>query len=1017
MSRIAAALGFVLVWVSVSAGQTSDSVDVTFTYTTQSNPTAVFVPGEFNNWGPNAAGVISSSAPSKMAKDPTTGVWYKTIRLRVGGNVGGMWSGAYEYKFNENGTSSGWLSDPINPRQDAANNNNSIIYVNSPTIFQLLPNKTSGVVTVQHPTITAYVFPSISTGVDTNSFQLQIDSATYPIPASAYNTQTKFLSFRTPSALDNGPRKITLFAKRFGNGPVSDSATFTVLAGAIRILNQGGYTTVRDSVVLLGSVEDTTIHTAMLVRNQTDTQLVAVQAGSFSKTIGLLEGRDTIQAIAKDSTGKTFVSSPYVTTRFVNHSPNAQISFTPGGSDITLSASASTDPDSGEAATLKFLWSVDAGNPSVVSGVAGSTNASIIATTPKVAGEYYFGLIATDTEGNKDTTRSYFTVNQDGSVTIPAINSNPQWVRMGRIYELFFNSFTPQQTINAAAQKLDYLRRLGVNILWVMPVMTNNARIDNGPGPGYNIVDFYNVAPQYGTNADFKNFVQQAHQLGMKVILDVTPNHTSYNHPFVLDARLYSTYSFHWSFYEHQLITNPNYAPELSEAITNDGFVYYGAFGDQILNYNWGDPDARAYMIGVYEWWVKQMGLDGYRFDVYWGPHARANGGNGGEGDMGIPMRAGLKHIKPDEFILGEAAGTGVGTEAYYADRNGGVDAAYDWNLLHNVVTPYNISALNANVTNSGGQDTMGFVPGPNSRFMRFLENHDEDRIAYVYGSYAKTMPMGTMIFTVPGIPMIYSGQEVGFGLGISNLDQRRRGIIDWNSAGKGLLSPHYQRLAWIRGTYPAFSTLSFNRLATSNPYVYAYTRPYADQNGIAVENYTATAVQVTISLNGNTSGGNLILTGGPVNGKTYYLNDVYNDTSYAVSFASGIMNFSPNLPAYGSAVYILSDSVIHLAVPSLTSVGAAADAATPHTFSLEQNYPNPFNPATAIRFSIPRSERVTLIVYDILGRVVAVLANGNLSAGSHTVEFDGRSLSSGVYLCRLSTETDSQVRRMLLLK
>ena len=1016
MNRIYRILGLMFGSMSVMIGQTTDSVDVTFYYKTTSNLTAVFLPGEFNNWGNNSGGNISFSDPSRMAKDAATGVWWKTVRLHVGGRTGGSVPGAYQYKINENGSSSGWLQDPLNPRQNASDNGNSIIYVNTPTIFLLRPNEKSAIVNQQYPTISAYVFPALNSVVDSTSMTFWIDASAYPISAAAYNQTTKLVSFKSPAPLENGTRKIKLAVKHFGGPIVSDSATVTVIAGAIQILNQSGYTTVKDTVVINLSVEDTLIHSVQLVHNGTDSQSVNIVGGKLSKKVGLSEGTNLFRAVAKDSNGATILSSQYAITRFVNHAPNALITVIPKGASLTLSSANSTDPDSTETSALSFLWSVDVKNPEIISGVEGSTAAKIDITTPKAPGEYYFGLIAADPSGKKDTTRSYFIVNGDGSVTIPAINSNPEWVRMGRIYEMFFNSFTPQQTITAAAQKLDYLQRLGVNILWIMPIMKNNARIDNGPGPGYNIVDFYTVAPEYGTNADFKSFVQQAHQLGIKVILDVTPNHTSYNHPFVKDARLYTTNSFFWNFYQHQLVANPNYHPQLPEAITNDGFVFYGAFGDQILNYNWGDADARAYMIGVFTWWVKEMGLDGYRFDVYWGPHARENNGNGGETEMGVPVRAALKHSKPDLFILGEAPGRGVGTETYYADRNGGMDAGYDWPFFQNAVAPYNISALNDNVTNSGG-DTMGFVPGPNSRFMRFMENHDEERIAYQYNSYQKTMPMGTMLFTVPGIPMIYSGQEVGFGLGIANYDQRRRGIIDWNSGGKGLLGPHYQRLAWIRKTFPAFSTQSFNRLVTGNGLVYAYTRPFLDQNGIAVENFSAGPATVSIALKGTGIGANVYLTGGPINGKTCYLNDIYNDTSYAVSFASGTLNFSPSLPAYGSAVYILADTIFHFTVPPLTSVSDRAESGLPVAFALEQNFPNPFNPSTTIRYSIPRASRVSLKVYDVLGRLVAVLVDEQKSGGTYAVDFNGQLLSSGVYYCRLTTNGDAQVKRMLLVK
>jgi len=92
-------------------------------------------------------------------------------------------------------------------------------------------------------------------------------------------------------------------------------------------------------------------------------------------------------------------------------------------------------------------------------------------------------------------------------------------------------------TLNAAAQHLSRIRDLGFNVIWMMPVMKNASPINNGFGPGYNIVDFDNVAPEYGTNQDFKDFVSHAHALGLKVILDVTPNHTGRSHPWAVDAR------------------------------------------------------------------------------------------------------------------------------------------------------------------------------------------------------------------------------------------------------------------------------------------------------------------------------------------------------------------------------------------------------------------------------------------------------------------------------------------------
>ena len=108
---------------AVQLAVSQDSVDVTFRYLpTKTSPSVVFLAGEFNQWGPNANGVISQNAPSRMSSNPATGVWTKTVRLQVGYSGGGV-PGAYQYKFNEGGAS--WISDPLNPRTNVGDNNNS----------------------------------------------------------------------------------------------------------------------------------------------------------------------------------------------------------------------------------------------------------------------------------------------------------------------------------------------------------------------------------------------------------------------------------------------------------------------------------------------------------------------------------------------------------------------------------------------------------------------------------------------------------------------------------------------------------------------------------------------------------------------------------------------------------------------------------------------------------------------------------------------------------------------------
>ncbi len=566
--------------------------------------------------------------------------------------------------------------------------------------------------------------------------------------------------------------------------------------------------------------------------------------------------------------------------------------------------------------------------------------------------------------------------------------------------------------MNAAASRLQYIRDMGFSIIWLMPVMKNADPINLGGGPGYNITDFSTVAPEYGTNQDLKAFVDQAHALGLKVILDITPNHSSSSHPWSVDAHQFREDSRYWSWYEHTLIPHDTHG--LGQSADAAGFVHYDGW-DVLLDLNWSDIDLRTEMINVFKYWIKMAGVDGFRFDVYWGPSLRY-----GEAAFGKPIREALKHVKPDILLLGETDGTGSGTERYYADYTGGtpggVDAAYDWSHFPLIsgfgFTPTAINNLHA------GLDNSGFYPGPNSLYLRYMENQDEDRIAWVYSNngtldaattFRRTMVMASILFTAPGLPELWNGQEVGFGYGIaSGLDARRRGLIDWNFQGKTLLTPHYQKLATLRGQFPAFTqhkqdtdhngvidsrdASDFLRVSSTDPNLYAFLRPYADQNGLTVVNVSNATVSAALDLSA------AVLTGGagPV-----YLNDLYNDTHQTVTTAS-LASLPVSLPAFGTAIFTVSATSDTLKIQN-PILSAPLTAATPDAYALGQNYPNPFNPSTVLSCRLPVASSVRLAVYDMLGRQVAVLMEGSYPAGDYEVRFDGSRLASGVYLSRFT--------------
>ncbi len=1028
MKRLFASVFALIFGLSATYGQ--DSVDVTFRYQRIGSPT-VYLVGEFNGWN-NAAWPMTFNG---------TDTWTRTVRLPLGGNptppsVGVP--GAWQYKFYYSGVSD-WPNDPLNWHVNPRDNNNTFIYTKDPTIYQLQPNQRQTVVTTNTPTISAYIFPKIGALVDSSTITVTIDGVDQTAPPSAFSGTSNLFSWTLPVPLVNGSHTLILTAHSTEGGVNADTVTFATQSGYVRFTTQSGYETRNPVRLLRGLVQDTSVHSVTVVRNGDDTIQVACTAGAFSLTDTLHEGTNEYRAVA-DSAGSLKVSDPASFTLLVNHTPNAVISIGEAGDSFELLAAESTDPDSGQTATLSFLWSEDPGNPSVLGGINGKTTISVTVPKPSVPGDYFFGLIAKDVDGNADTTRTEVNVDPDKNITPTIYRSSPDWARTGRIYFLFPKAMSQAGTINEAAKRLQYIHDMGFSIIWMMPVMKNAYPINNGIGPGYNIVDFYNVAPEYGTNADFKSFVDQAHALGMKVILDVTPNHSSRSHPWSVDAHTYGVDSRYWSWYEHKMITaNTN---GLGDCLDASGFNYYCGFSDQLLNFNWNDPDMRAEMIDVYKYWVQQFGVDGFRFDVYWGPHRRY-----GEQAMGIPVRTALRHIKPDIFLLGEDDGTGTGTETIYADYNGavpgGLDASYDFKLYFNQLENfYSGNTVPDAYTKLHNEiDNGGFYPGPDALYMRFLESQDQDRIAYLYSnsgaldsvtSYRRTMPVASVLFTIPGVPMLWNGQEVGAGYGVpGSKEDRDRSIINWNLAGAQLLMPHYQKLASIRGQFPAFTqhkrdtngdgsvtsadSSDFIRVASSSNLAYAFCRPYKNQNGLAVVNVADNPISTSLDL----STAQLKFDGTP---DSVYANELYGDTHIRIARAS-LNAFPVSLPAYGTAIYTISTTLDTLHLVQLpTSVRAVSP--TPEAYKLEQNYPNPFNPSTTIQYTVGGTRgqglgasEVRMVIYDVLGREVATLVNARQSPGTYEVRFDGLHLSSGIYFYRLTAGAFAATRAMLLLK
>lgn len=660
---------------------------------------------------------------------------------------------------------------------------------------------------------------------------------------------------------------------------------------------------------------------------------------------------------------------------------------------------------------VSYEWTLDefASTTGVIDLSIATTEASGTADGP---GELYFDVVAT-TDDDEDYGRIAIIVEDDGSVRAPAYDETASWVNDAVVYEIFALQFGPTASGSAAnpgnrfreiTDELDYIADMGFNTIWFMPIM--QSRNQTPIGAGYDIIDFFNVDHKLGSNQDFKDLIARAHELGIKVVIDWTPNHTAPNHPWAQSLFEGGAYS---DWYQREL--NPHTSgldgrganlPEAVQPFGDSQYIRYEGFGD-LANLDWSNPDLRARMLDVVEHWAQEFDIDGWRLDVYWGPWRRY-----GPDEFGTPLRQAFRRVRPDGWLLGEITGVGSGTEVYYADDEngtsvvGGLDAAYDWNMYFGAIRVDNQFNYNVDEYHEAAFAS-GFWPGPNARYFRFLENHDEPRIAGLTPNEDRILVATGYLMTTTGIPMIYAGQEVGFGAGGGDT---RRAPVDWDTEENGKMAETHQWLAHARTQFPAFTTQTLTRIETGSPSLYGLVRPYPDENALVLINFAAIAQTVSVDPSDVIDWS----TDGPIP-----WTDIRQDTTRA--FVDG---FEVTVPAYSTVVFITGDDV-DFTVPDLPDLPYGAvytsDERTtelPAESVIRDVWPNPVRTEATIEFTLPEPGRVTLSAFDLLGRRVAVIQDGMMSAGRHRAFWTPESAPAGVYLIRLDTPGRSITRTVV---
>ncbi|MBN8588150.1 MAG: alpha-glucosidase C-terminal domain-containing protein [Rhodothermia bacterium] len=411
-------------------------------------------------------------------------------------------------------------------------------------------------------------------------------------------------------------------------------------------------------------------------------------------------------------------------------------------------------------------------------------------------------------------------IGTEGPPNLTPVMRVPEWAKNAVIYELNTRQFSKEGTLAKATEALPQIKALGVDIVWLMPIYPiaeaqkkcNPAETTPCLGSPYAAYDFKAINPQLGTKADLRAFIQKAHALGLKVILDFVPDHTGWESKWMKEK--------------------PSYFVKVNGQFTVpiDPFSKQPTDWTDVAMLDYNNPALRRAIIDAHVYWVREFDVDGFREDVAgFIPN-----------DFWAELRVALDRIKP-VFMLSEWGDIPEHLTSCF-------QANYGWKF-HVLIKDIAKGKKNAN-------DLMTYLAEFKSKFptqgyqMHFTQNHDENTWnGTERESFGEAMnTFSALVFTFDGMPLIYNGQE-------ATLDKRlsffHKDEIDWTGPSRVAF---YQKLTQLKHTNQALwngeAGGAVQRLTTTDDaQVMAFVREKNNQRVLAVFNLSPEAKNITLQV------------------------------------------------------------------------------------------------------------------------------------------------------------------------
>lgn len=535
--------------------------------------------------------------------------------------------------------------------------------------------------------------------------------------------------------------------------------------------------------------------------------------------------------------------------------------------------------------------------------------------------------------------------------------SQTKWTSTPVAYEIFVRSFYDSNgdgigDFNGITQKLDYLNDgneatntdMGIKLIWLMPMNSSPSY------HGYDVTNYKKVNPQYGTLFDFQNMLAQAHNRGIKVIIDFVINHSSDQHPWFVKSA--ANDPFYRNFYVWNNSPSSQTGPWGQNLwYSKNGSNYYALFWSGMPDLNYNYQPVKDSIFDAAKYWIKEIGVDGFRLDAAMFLYEEGTTLQHHPKTIAFwkELNDSCESWKPNSLLIGEVWDP-QDKVVLYKDK---LDLCFNFAL-----SDANMSAINTGnpfssrvAINSAQQyfDT--------TQFASFLTNHDQNRVIDVFSdNVSKSKAAASLLLTQPGIPFLYYGEEVG--MKGSKPDENIRRPMQWSSTTNGgftsgspwralnsnyasfnvatmktdknSLWSHYNKLIHLRNTYKSLQLNAQVNIITTANEIHSYARkgPYGED------------LIVLINTTGLAKNNVQFLYQPSVNyGSATQIMDMYSDSIFMLEPTNNSFNISLSMAPYQTRILRFGNSSEGLGEKGVLSDFKVYPNPTTNKFTLSTDY------------------------------------------------------------------------------